>query len=180
VAAAGAAAMVTGALLVSATAFAGELRSPGAERCTHEALYRQLRTLPEDTIVAADPFESNCIPIAARRPVVISRKLYQPWAVDFFRLIRERMFQTVDAYYGPSVDDVVALRERFGADYLVVRTGPEPEGRWTRMQPFTDEVRRLRRSVPEPAVQRLPRECLTWSEGNLELYDLACVAGSSR
>jgi hypothetical protein len=180
VAAAGAAAVVTGALLVSATAFAGELRSPGAERCTHEALYHQLRTLPEDTIVAADPFESNCIPIAARRPVVISRKLYQPWAVDFFRLIRERMFQTVDAYYGPSVDDVVALRERFGADYIVVRTGPEPEGRWTRMQPFTDEVRRLRRSVPEPAVQRLPQECLTWSEGNLELYDLACVAGSSR
>ena len=152
-------------------------RSPGAVRCGNEALYRHLRTLPEETIVAADPFDSNCIPIAARRPVVISRKLYQPWAVDYFELIRERMFQTAEAYFGPSVEAVIALRERHGADYLLVRAGQD-ERRWSRMQPFTGEVRRLRASVDEPAIERLPEECVTWSERALEVYSLACVAGA--
>jgi hypothetical protein len=175
-AAAGAAAMVAGALLAGAATFAGGTRSPGAVRCGNEALYRHLRTLPEETIVAADPFDSNCIPIAARRPVVISRKLYQPWAVDYFELIRERMFQTVEAYYGPSVDAIAALRERYGAHYLLVRAGQE-ERRWHRMQPFTGEVRRLRDSAGEPAIERLPEECVTWSEGALALYSLACSAG---
>ena len=176
IAAAGAAAVVAGGLLVSAATFAGGTRSPGAVRCGNEALYRHLRTLPEETIVAADPFDSNCVPVAARRPVVISRKLYQPWAVDYFELIRERMFQTVDAYYGPSLDAVTALRERYGAEYLLVRADGS-DHRWQRMQPFTGEVRRLRDSVDEPAVERLPEKCVTWSGGALELYSLACVAG---
>jgi hypothetical protein len=173
---AGAAAVVAGGMLVGAATFAGGTRSPESARCEDEALYRHLRTLPEETIVAADPFDSNCIPIAARRPVVISRKLYQPWAVDYFELIRGRMFQTVEAYYGPSVDAVAALRERYGADYLLVRTD-QKEPNWSFMEPFTSEVRRLRDTVDVPAVERLPEECLTWSEGTLELYSLACVAG---
>jgi hypothetical protein len=178
-AAAGAAAVVAGGLLVGAATFAGGTRSPAAERCGDKALYRHLRTLPEETIVAADPFDSKCIPIAARRPVVISRKLYQPWTVGYFELIRERMFQTVEAYYGPSVDAVAALRERYGADYLLVRADQNGQ-LWGRMQPFASEVQRLRDSVAEPAVERLPKHCVTWSRGELELYSLACVAEESR
>jgi hypothetical protein len=174
-AAAGAAAVVAGGLLVGAVTFAGGTRSPEAAQCADEDLYRHLRTLPEETIVAADPFDSNCIPIAARRPVVISRKLYQPWTVDYFELIRERMFQTVEAYNGPSIDAVAALRTRYGADYLLVRAG-EGERFWPAMEPFTGEVLRLREAVDEPAIERLPEDCVTWSEGDLELYSLACVA----
>ena len=173
---AGTAAVVAGSLLVGATTFAGGTRSPEAAHCTDETLYGHLRTLPEETVVAADPFDSNCIPIAARRPVVISRKLYQPWTVGYFELIRERMFQTVEAYNGPSVDAIAELRERYGADYLLVRAGQD-ERTWAAMEPFTGEVQRLRAAVGEPAVERLPEECVTWSEGALELYSLACVAG---
>ena len=175
--AAGAAAVVAGGLLVGAVTFAGGTRSPGATRCGDEALYRHLRTLPKETIVAADPFDSGCIPIAARRPVVISRKLYQPWAVDYFELIRERMFQTVEAYYGPSVDAIAALRERYGADYLLVRAG-ERERRWQGMQPFTGEVQRLR-EVGRRARGRAPARGVrdVESREQLKLYSLACVAG---
>jgi hypothetical protein len=174
-AAAGAAAVSAGSLLVAEVAFAGGARSPGASACREANLYSHLRTLPNETIIAADPFDSNCIPIAARRSVVISRKLYQPWAVDYFRVIRERMFQTVDAFYGASIGDVVALRERYGADYLLVRQGAAKR-RWPGMEPFTSEVRRLRSSVDVPATEQLPRQCVTWRGRRHELYDLACVA----
>jgi hypothetical protein len=173
---AGAAAVVAGSVLVGAATFVGGTRSPEAAHCTDESLYRHLRTLPEETIVAADPFDSNCIPIAARRPVVISRKLYQPWTVGYFELIRERMFQTVEAYNGPSIDAIAELRERYGADYLLVRAGQDKRT-WPAMEPFTGEVQQLRAAVEDPAVENLPQECVTWSDGALELYSLACVAG---
>ena len=170
------AAVVAAGLLVGAATFAGGTRSPGAVRCDDEALYQHLQTLPEDTIVAADPFDSDCIPIAARRPVLISRKLYQPWAVDYFELIRGRMFDTVEAYNGASVEAIVALRDRYGADYLLVRGGGRKD-RWPRVEPFIGEARRLRRAVDVRAVERLPGHCVAWSEGELELYSLACIAG---
>jgi hypothetical protein len=173
--AAGAAAVLAGALLLCGVAFAGGLRSPGAVSCRDASLYAYLRAQPKNTIVAADPFTADCIPIAARRPVVISRKLYQPWAVDYFRVIRERMFDTVDAYYGSSVGAVVKLRERYGADSFLVRKGISRHP-WLRMQPFSGEVRRLRRSVGAPAIQKLPERCVTWRGGRFELYDLRCLA----
>ena len=58
--------------------------------------------------------------------------------MDYFELIRERMFQTVEAYYGPSVEAIAELRERYGADYLLVRKGPSKRS-WWGMQPFTTQ-----------------------------------------
>ena len=106
---------------------------------------------------------------------MISRKLYQPWEPEYFQVIRERMFRTVDAYYGPSVAAVVQLRDRYGADYFLVRPG-FPDRPWPRMAPFTDEVARLLRSVDVPAILRLPARCRTWRGGRFDVYSLACVA----
>jgi hypothetical protein len=168
-------ALVAGSVLVASVGYADGGRGTGATTCDQPRLYRFLRKLPEDAVVAADPFVSNCIPLATRRAVVISRKLYQPWALDFFESIRERMFLSVEAFYGPSVDAVLQLRERYGADYLVVRTRGE-EAEWLNMEPFTGEVERLRSTVPVPAVERLPERCLALGGREFEVYDLACVA----
>jgi hypothetical protein len=172
---AAAAALVAGIVLVAAVAFADGGRSKAAVACNERGLYRFLRTVPEDKIVAADPFVSSCIPVATRRAVVISRKLYQPWALDYFESIRERMFLTVDAFHGPSVDAVIGLRERYGADYLVVRSRVKAQ-KWGNMEPFTSEVKRLQGTTPVPAVEQLPEECLAWHERGLKVYRLACIA----
>jgi hypothetical protein len=166
-------ALMAGGMLVASLVYAGGGRAIGT-LCQESRLYRFLGSLPEDSIVAADPVVSSCIPLEARRPVVISRKLYQPWTLDYLESVRERMFLTVDAYYGPSVHAVVDLRERFGADYLVVETGQEPD--WADMEPFTSRVARLRSTVSVPAVERLPTRCLARRLPEFEVYDLACVA----
>jgi hypothetical protein len=165
---------VAGSVLVGSVAYADGGQGMGATTCDQPRLYRFLRKLPEDAVVAGDPFVSSCIPVATRRAVVISRKLYQPWALDFFEEIRERMFLTVEAFYGPSVDALIQLRERYGADYLVARRRDEAE--WLNMEPFTSEVERLRSSVPTPAVERLPKRCLAQGGREFQVYDLACVA----
>lgn len=168
-------ALVTASVLTASLAFSGGGQAIETVTCDEPRVYRFLRSLPEDTVVAADPFVSNCIPLATGRPVVVSRKLYQPWALDFFESIRERMFLTVDAFYGSSVDAVIELRERYGADYLVVRKGGD-EPTWAQMEPFTSEVKRLRVTTSVPAVERLADRCLAQADNEFQVYRLDCVA----
>jgi hypothetical protein len=168
-------ALVAGCVLFSSVAYADGGRGTGAWTCDQPRLYRFLRNTPEDAVISADPVLSSCIPLATRRAVVISRKLYQPWALDFFEEIRERMFLTVEAYYGPSIDPVIELSERYGADYFVVRTrGPEPT--WNNMEPFATEVERLRSTIRAPAIEQLPEDCIARRLREFDIYDLACVA----
>ena len=58
--------------------------------------------------------------MVSERPVVISRKLNQGLSPSYLRVARAHMFAMVEAYYGDSLAQVLALRTRFGADYLVV------------------------------------------------------------
>lgn len=173
-----AAAVIAGALLAAEVTFAGGGESYHTAVCSDSALYDHLGTLPKDAIVAGDPLDVNCIPIAARRPVVISEKLYQPWDREYFMIIRERMFRTVEASYGPSRSAIVELRSRYGADYFLVRDPPRARP-WPGMAPFSEQFRRLKRGSAPPAALRLPTSCRTWQRGPLRLYDLACVASAS-
>lgn len=166
-------AVAAGSVLLAAVAFAGGGKSNGSA-CREGGLYGHLGTLPKDAIIAGDPVDLNCIPLAARRPVVISQKLYQPWNREYFALIRPRMFNMVRAYYGPSVDGFAQLRRQYGADYVVVRTRVRKRP-WRGMAPFTAQLGRLLRTVPVPAALRLPAGCRTWSGRRFQVYDLACV-----
>jgi hypothetical protein len=172
--AAAAAAVIAAAVLVAEVAFAGGGRSRVAA-CSDVGLYRYLGTLPKNAIIAGDPGDLDCIPIAARRPVVISRKLYQPWNVDYFKVIRPRMFLSVEASYGPSVQAIVQLRARYGADYFLVRNRLRKRA-WPRMAPFTQQANHYLRSGVVPAALRLPAMCETWRGQRLTVYSLACVS----
>jgi hypothetical protein len=173
---ASAAAVVAVGVLFAEVAVAGGGASTSTV-CRERALYRYLSTLPKDAVIAGDPRTMNCVPLAARRPVLISTKLYQPWNVAYFDLIRPRMFDLVDALYGPSPDAVVRLRTVHGADYLVVDTQPRTRP-WGRMAPFTGEMRRLLESGQTPAARRLPNECVTWRGASATVYSLECVAAA--
>jgi hypothetical protein len=93
-------------------------------------------------------------------------------------LIRPRMFATFEALYGPSRDAIVALRSRYGADYLLVprplRGRPPPM-----MAPFTSQVRRLQRTVAVPAVTELRSTCETYKSDKFAIYDLSCLSEES-
>lgn len=168
-----AAALVAAVLLVGQVAAAGE-RFQGTT-CEDPQLLDYLSTLPKDAIVAGNPPRLDCVPIAAGRAVVINKVLYHPWERRLWDEGRARMLASVEAYYGPELDDVLALRDRFGADYLVVEDHRRLRG-WGDWAPYLGRVRRLLRETESPAIYRLPAACVTWAgEGN-RVYDLACVA----
>jgi len=172
------AAALAGMLLVGGVAVAGGGQAPGLT-CGDAPLYRYLETLPKDTVVAGDPVAINCIPIAAERAVLMSKKLYQVYDRNVLRFARPRMFGEIRAYYGRSRRDIVRLRTLYGADVFIVDRDVLASGGhypYRRMAPFTQLMRHLRRTVHKPAALRLPPRCITWSRGSEQVYSLQCLA----
>ena len=155
---------------------------PSGTHCPESPVTTYLRGLPKDAVVAGDPVGLNCIPLTARRPVVISMKLMPSYEKDYFRRSRTRMFDTLRAYYGPSVRRIADLDRRYGATHLWVRPSAvraevaSPRGVvWkARRQPYGALVRRLV-TTGSPAVLALPSSCRAWRAGDDEIYDIACL-----
>lgn len=170
-----AASACSAALLVTLVGVAGADQRHGIT-CGRADLLRYLGNKTEkDAIIAGNPVLMDCVGVVSRRPVVMSEKLWQVWEVDFWREGRRRMFDSVDAYYGDSMDDVLALRDRYGADYLVVEKRYWLDA-WKNVEPFTSRVHQLVNTVETPAVRRLPEECVVFTSRLDRVYDLDCVA----
>ena len=177
----GVAAVLAGTLLLAEVAIAGRGVS-AAGHCGHDPqVLHYISTLPKNAIIVGDPTTIGCVTIVSERPVVISRKLYQVFSRKYLSIARPRMFAMIDAYFGDSRSKILALRQRYGADYLVVQPGSlaghTAGPRWRQMAPFTGIVGRLMRSTDGRAALQLPARCRTFEDGHDEVYDLRCVAG---
>ena len=149
--------------------------------CPTGAAVRQLASLPKHAIIAGDPQDLECLPGTTRRAVVISTQLAPSYEVDYFLQARARMFDTLRAYYGPSIDAITALHDHYMATHLWVRRSAlknelSANGlRWPRRhQPYGPFVRRLAHNA-EPAALRLPLNCRRYRRGADEIYDIDCL-----
>ena len=175
-------AILAGSLLTGVVAEAGWQTSKGHDCSKDQALYSYLRTLPKSAIIAGDPKAIDCVPIEAERGVVISRKLYQPFDYTFLKIVRPRMTDMLRAYYGRSRSAIADLGTRYGATDLVINrkllSSKRPFLRFTSMAPFASVVRRAAPPPSDRAALHLPRSCQVWSQGDLAVYDIACVGNA--
>jgi hypothetical protein len=170
--------VVAGGLLAGTAAAAAGTTNGGRFRCEDAALLERLARLPKDAIVAGDPVTVDCVPVMARRAVVISHKLYQVFDAAYLAVARPRMRDMIDAYYGASPARLGALRVRYGADVLVVDTRDftsAPAPGWDDAAPFTQRIARLLATVERPAALRLDPRCRIWAHETISLFDLACA-----
>jgi hypothetical protein len=174
-------AVVTGLLVIGALVVLPD-RLPRGNPCPQRPVTHYLASLPKDAIIAGDPIDLMCLPATAKRAVVISNQLAPAYEVDYFKQGRERMFDDLRAYYGPSVDAIAELRRRYGATHLWVRRDAiEKEltgdgARWRGGElPYGRFVRDLVRAG-RPATLVLPASCRTFSRGPVEVYDIACLS----
>jgi hypothetical protein len=174
---AAAASVLAAAAVIGATYAAGGEVSP-ATVCGDRALLRELGTLPPSAVIAGDPIAMNCVPMVARRPVVISVKLNQPVEAQYAPIVRARMSAMIAAEFSSSPTPLSRLVNAFGARYLVVRTAPHLRAvpaAWHGNQPYTEQIATLLRGSDGPYVQRLGSRCLVWSAGADRLYALRCL-----
>jgi hypothetical protein len=179
-------AALTGVLML-ALVLAAPGRKPPGQGCPQTPAVRFLASLPKDTIIAGDPLDLKCMPVSARRPVVISGQLAPSYEEEYFLKARARMFAMLSAYYGRSPEAITALRERYGADVLFVRRealrreAEEPEGvRWQRFRhPYGRFVRDLLEQG-SPAALDLPDECRIFRDETNAVYRIDCIARAMR
>jgi len=175
-------ASLAGGLLVGAVSVGGGDTS-AASPCGDPAELHYLGTLPKSAIIAGDPTTIGCVTMVSERPVVMSRKLYQVFDPSFLKVVRPRMFASVEAYFGPSRAKILYLRSRYGADYFVVQPkaleAKHASGAWKQMAPFTDLVTKELQTGTHRAALELPAACMTYQDKSSRVYDLACVAQRS-
>ncbi|MBF0369880.1 MAG: hypothetical protein HQL52_10515 [Magnetococcales bacterium] len=83
-------------------------------------LYDYLHTLPKDALIAAKPYLADDFPLFAARKVLINFELASPWFVNHWATVKERTEDFYAAYYASRLTDIIAFRDKYQVDYLVV------------------------------------------------------------
>jgi hypothetical protein len=175
-------ALLLGSVLLAQMAWAGEVTGRAGYDCPVTPAVRFIASLPPDTIVAGEPEELTCIPLSARRPVVISKKQFQPLlGRDFFLAARERLRVELRAAYGDARQPILLLHSRYGADVFLVtpRRIRNPLEAWLTFEPWRSTIADAQAGPRGPAALRLPDECVLFRGGGTRVYDLDCVSTST-
>lgn len=85
-----------------------------------EPLYRFLASLPENTLIAANPFLSDNIKTFSRRKVFITYEQAQHWFTGYTAIIDQRAMDFFKIYYSDSGREAYELCKANGIEYLVI------------------------------------------------------------
>ena len=83
-------------------------------------LFIFLKTLPNDTMIAAHPYISEPIPTFAHRKVFINHRLNLPWHSTYYKKIKKRNLDFFEAYYSDSVDTILRFCQKYNINYLII------------------------------------------------------------
>lgn len=83
-------------------------------------LYRYLQTLPKDVLLAGHPLEMDNIPLFARRKVLANQELSLPYFPAYYATVRQRLLDSLLAYYAADEKQVHAFVQHYGVDYILL------------------------------------------------------------
>lgn len=83
-------------------------------------LYQFLQNQPKDSLVASLSLEADNIPIFAKRSVLVSWEHALPYQVGYYRQLRPRIIDLIDAQYSPNLSTVQQFIQTYGIDYFII------------------------------------------------------------
>lgn len=95
-------------------------KRPTSVRCPFPALNQYLLTLPKDVLIAGHPLDMDWVPTCARRKVLVNNELSVAFYQNYYREIKQRLVDSLAAYYADSPDTIRRFARKYGVDYLVV------------------------------------------------------------
>jgi hypothetical protein len=118
-------------------AFGWDTHYAAAERRLFEAMQR----LPHSAVIAGFPQGTmDNVPLGAKRAAFINYQMYMPYHQGMTRFMRKRALAVIDAYYSPSVDALVRLRDEFGVTHFLYE--PSLAHGRALFRPLGDEIKR--------------------------------------
>lgn len=113
-------AQIAGILIFSFLNFDIEANALSVNLSSYAGLYRYLKTLPKETLIAAHPDLADGIPAFAQRKVFIQHKLSHPFFGRYWAVVKKRTFDFFKAYYSKNSLSLYQFCRENKIDYLVV------------------------------------------------------------
>jgi hypothetical protein len=85
-------------------------------------LYRYVQTLPKDALIAGHPLDMDNIPLFARRKVLVNQELSIPYYTGYYAEVRQRLVDSLLAYYTETPQELQQFVRRYGVDYMLLNT----------------------------------------------------------
>ncbi|NET03257.1 MAG: hypothetical protein F6K16_00680 [Symploca sp. SIO2B6] len=149
---------------------------------TEPSLYQFLAKQPQESLIASLSEEANNIPTFSRRSVLVSSETANPYHWGYYRQIKQRLLDLMQAQYSQDLTAAQDLIEEYGVDFLLLdRTAFTPEyiekNRWLRVvEPVaTEAVTRLRQGNM-PALAKLQQSCSVFETPSLVVLQAECIS----
>jgi hypothetical protein len=79
-----------------------------------------LATLPTQSVVAGHPFDMDDVPLMAHRKVLANAETAFPYYLGYYYRIKDRVLDSLQAYYAAQWDTIVSFVQHYGVDAFVV------------------------------------------------------------
>lgn len=100
--------------------FLHEFTSPNYIKPKESALFDFLSTQPKDTLIASLSSEADNIPSFAQRSVLIAWEYSIPYQVGYYRQIRQRAMDLINAQYSPDLEVLQNFIQTYNVDLILL------------------------------------------------------------
>ncbi|TAD74340.1 MAG: hypothetical protein EA001_15215 [Oscillatoriales cyanobacterium] len=145
------------------------------------ALYEFLQKQPKDTLTVSLSKEADFIPILARRSVLSSREFALPYHWGYYRVLRERIEDTIRAQYSDDLAEVKAFLQKYGVDFWLLEpwslTADDLQDNvWLQQfQPLIQTLEIELKQGRSPVLLQTIAPCSVLENKRLQLLDAQCI-----
>jgi hypothetical protein len=142
-----------------------------------------LQNQPRDSLIAGVPIDTDSLPAFARRSVLTSREFSVPLHLGYYRELRQRTFDLIEAYYASTPAGITPFVDRYGVDLLLVnRLAYNPStarhvwtGSYGQWPPYVAEVTRRLQRGSTFALLELATTCAVFDDRETAVVPAACL-----
>ncbi|MCY7322875.1 MAG: hypothetical protein LH660_14005 [Phormidesmis sp. CAN_BIN36] len=175
-----------GALLILFPSFSPSFPATNYRVSGEGALYQFLQKQPQDSLIATLSDEANNIPTFARRSVLIGKEYALPFHLGYYRQIRQRGMELIEAQYSPDLAVVQQMIQKYGIDFWLLDRSAFTPGyllnkSW--LQSFQPAFREASARLEQRTVSALAKrakKCSIFEDKSLILLRADCVAQLNR
>ncbi|MBE9125820.1 MULTISPECIES: hypothetical protein [unclassified Coleofasciculus] len=149
-------------------------------------LYEFFGKQPKDILIASLAPEADNLPSFAKRSILVGREYALPYEVGYYKQIRQRAIDLINAQYSPELEQVKSFIEKYGVDFwLLERNAFTPEyianpGSWTsrwirQYQPAATEALERLEEGTVPALAKVMPRCSVLETENFVVVDTDCI-----
>jgi len=149
-------------------------------------LYEFLRRQPKDCVIAAVKKPANLIPVFAQRAVFVNSEYAIPYHQAYYRIIRKRGQELVQALYSSQPEDLRSFIHENHIDLIVMGHGDAVSAqylkklRWFRdIAPVREINERIEQGAP-PALADLVERCKIWEDKTNIVLDAHLISQNLR